>query len=64
MVDVNRTALRILPEGHIAFKDLDYAVDVEKTNKLLEKAIFGIITIGVLVLIIYVVNDAETRNKK
>ena len=64
MVDVNRTALRILPEGHIVFKDLDYAVDVEKTNKLLEKAIFGIITIGVLVLIIYVVNDAETRNKK
>lgn len=64
MVDVNRTALKILPEGHIALKDLDYAVDVEKTNKLLEKVIFGIITVGVLVLIVYVVKYADSRDEK
>ena len=48
----------------IPFKDFDYAVGVEKKNKLLEKAIFGLITAGVLVLIYYVIKDAESRNKK
>ena len=64
MIDVNKNPIRILPEGHIAFKDFDYVVSVEKKNKVLEKAIFGIITVGVLVLIIYVIKDAESRNKK
>jgi hypothetical protein len=64
MIDVNRIPLRILPAEHIAFKDFDYAVGVEKKNKLLEKAIFGLITAGVLVLIYYVIKDAESRNKK
>jgi hypothetical protein len=64
MIDVNRNPLRILPTEHIAFKDFDYAVGVEKKNKLLEKAIFGLITAGVLVLIYYVIKDAESRNKK
>jgi hypothetical protein len=64
MIDVNRNPLRILPAEHIAFKDFDYAVGVEKKNKLLEKAIFGFITAGILVLIYYVIKDAESRNKK
>lgn len=64
MIDVNRNPLCILPEGHITFKDLDFVVGVEKKNKLLEKAIFGIITAGVLVIIFYIVKDAESRNKK
>jgi hypothetical protein len=64
MIDVNKNILRILPAEHIVFKDFDYAVAVEKKSKLLEKAIFGVITVGVLVLIFYVIKDAESRNKK
>ena len=64
MIDVNRNPLRILPAGHIAFKDIDYVVDVEKTNKLLEKSIFGVIAVGVGVLIVYVIKDAKSRDKK
>ena len=62
MIDVNRNPLRILPAGHIAFKDIDYVVDVEKTNKLLKKSIFGVIAVGVLIF--YVIKDAKSRDKK
>jgi hypothetical protein len=64
MIDVNKNPLRILLAEHIALKDFDYAVGVEKKNKILEKAIFGLITAGVLVLIYYVIKDAESRDKK
>jgi hypothetical protein len=56
--------MKIIPADHIALKDYDYAVGVDKKNKVLEKMVFGLITAGVLVLIYYTIKDAEERNKK
>ena len=63
MIDIDLTQLKLLPAEHIALKDYDYAVGLEKKNKVLEKAIFGVITAGVLVLIYYVIKDEESRKK-
>ena len=62
-MDIDLTELKLLPAEHIALKDYDYAVGLEKKNKVLEKAIFGVITAGVLVLIYYVIKDEESRKK-
>ena len=64
MIDIDLNPVKILSADHIALKDYDYAVGVDKKNKVLEKAIFGVITAGVLVLIYYVIKDAESRRKK
>jgi hypothetical protein len=63
MMEIDLTQLKLLPAEHIALKDYDYAVGLEKKNKVLEKAIFGVITAGVLVLIYYVIKDEESRKK-
>ena len=62
-MEIDLTELKLLPAEHIALKDYDYAVGLEKKNKVLEKAIFGVITAGVLVLIYYVIKDEESRKK-
>ncbi len=62
-MEIDLTQLKLLPAEHIALKDYDYAVGLEKKNKVLEKAIFGVITAGVLVLIYYVIKDEESRKK-
>jgi hypothetical protein len=64
MIDVNKNPLIILPKEHISLKDFDYSVAVEKKNKLLEKAIFGIIATGVIALIYYTIKYADERYKK
>lgn len=64
MIDYDLNKIKILPADHISLKDFEYVVGVEKKNKVLEKVIFGVITAGVLVLIYYVIKDAEARNKK
>ena len=48
MIDVNRNPLRILPAEHIAFKDFDYAVGVEKKINFLKKGFFGLFKQAVL----------------
>ena len=53
-----------MPADHIAFKDYDYVVGVDKKNKVLEKLILGAIATGALVLIYYVIKDAGTRESK
>lgn len=63
MIDYDLNQLKILPANHIAFKEYDFVVGVDKKNKVLEKIVFGAITAGVLVLIYYVVKDAETKHK-
>jgi hypothetical protein len=64
MIDYDLNKIKILPANHIALKDYDYAVGVDKKNKVLEKIVFGLITAGVLVLIYYTIKDDEQRNKK
>lgn len=63
MIDYDLNKIKILPADHIALKDYDYAVSVDKKNKVLEKIVFGLITAGVLVIIFYTMKDAEERNK-
>ena len=63
MIDVNRTPLRILSTDHIALKDYDYAVGVDKKNKVLEKLIYAVITAGVIALIYYVIKDESNKKK-
>ena len=63
-MEIDLTQLKLLPAEHIALKDYDYAVGLEKKNKGLEKAIFGLITAGVITLIYFVIIDAESRKKK
>ena len=64
MIDIDLQNLKILPTDHIALKDYDYAVGVDKKNKVLEKLIFAVITAGVLVLIYYTIRYADERHKK
>lgn len=64
MKGIDLTNLKLLPADHIALKDYEYAVGVEKRNKQLEKVIFGLITAGVLVLIYYVIRDESNREKQ
>ena len=63
MMDIDLTELKLLPADHISLKDYDYAVGLEKKNKVLEKAIFGLITAGILTLIYFVIIDEESRKK-
>ena len=56
--------LKLLPVDHIALKDYEYVVGVEKKNKLLENTIVGIITVGVLVLTYYIIKDESSRDKQ
>lgn len=63
MIDIDLNSLKILPADHIALKDYDYAVGVEKKNKVLEKLIYAVITVGVITLIYYVVKDESNKKK-
>ena len=64
MKDIDLTNVKLLPVDHIALKDFEFAVGVEKRNKLLEKTILGIIAAGVTVLIYFVIKDESERDKK
>jgi len=64
MVDIDLNQIKLLMPEHIDLKDYDYAVGVDKRNKVLEKLIFAVITAGVITLIYYVIKDANTREKK
>jgi hypothetical protein len=64
MIDIDLNNLKILPTDHIAFKDYDYVVGVEKTNKVFEKIIFVAIATGLGVLIYYVIKTADTRHNE
>ena len=61
MIDYDLNKIKILPADHIAFKDYDYVVGVEKTNKVFEKIIFVVIATGLGVLIYYVIKTADIR---
>jgi hypothetical protein len=37
---------------------------LQDKNRIFEKVIFGVITSGVIILIIYILRDANTRTKK
>lgn len=64
MIDVNKYPIQILPIGHIALKDYDYVVGVDKTNKMIEKVIYAVIATGVVVLIYYVIKTADARHNE
>lgn len=64
MKDIDLTNVKLLPVDHIALKDFEFAVGLEKRNKLLEKTILGIIASGVIVLIYFVIKDESERDKK
>jgi hypothetical protein len=64
MIDYDLNRIKILPANHIAFKDYDYVVGVDKKNKVFENVILGVIGAGTLVLIYYVVKYADERYKK
>ena len=64
MKEIDLTNVKLIPVDHIALKDYEFAVGVEKRNKLLEKSILGIIAAGVLVLIYYVIKDESDRDKQ
>lgn len=63
MIDIDLNNLKILPTNHIAFKDYDYVVGVDKKNKVLEKLIYAVITAGVITLIYYVIKDESNKKK-
>jgi hypothetical protein len=64
IVDVDLNNLAILPKDHISLKHYDYAVSVDKKNKVFEKVIFGLITAGVLSFIYYLIKEKDESNKK
>ena len=64
MIDYDLNRIKILPADHIALKDYDYVVGVDKKNKVLEKLIYAIVTAGVITLIYYIIEDAKSRKKK
>jgi hypothetical protein len=64
MIDYDLNKIKILPADHIAFKDYDYVVGVDKKNKVFENVILGVIGAGTLVLIYYVIKYADERRKK
>ncbi len=64
MIDYDLNNIKILPANHIAFKDYDYVVGVDKTNKVIEKVIYAVIATGVVVLIYYVIKTAEARHNE
>ena len=64
MIDYDLNKIKILPADHIALKDYDYVVGVDKKNKVFEKVIFGLITAGVLTLIYFVIKTADTRHNE
>jgi len=64
MIDYDLNRIKILPANHIAFKDYDYVVGVDKTNKVIEKVIYALIATGLGVLIYYVIKTADTRNNE
>jgi hypothetical protein len=63
MIDYDLNKIKILPADHIALKDYDYAVGVDKKNKVLEKLIYAVITAGVITLIYYVIKDESNKKK-
>jgi hypothetical protein len=64
MIDIDLNPVKILPSDHIVLKHYDYAVGVEKKNKVYEKVIYAVIATGVLVLINYVVKTADARDNE
>jgi hypothetical protein len=64
MIDYDLNNIKILPANHIAFKDYDYVVGVDKTNKVIEKVIYAVIATGVVVLIYYVIKTADVRHNE
>ena len=63
MIDYDLNKIKILPADHIALKDYDYAVGVDKKNKVLEKLIFAVITAGVITLIYNIIKDESNKKK-
>jgi len=63
MIDYDLNKIKILPADHIALKDYDYSVGVDKKNKVLEKLIYAVITAGVITLIYYVIKDESNKKK-
>ena len=63
MIDYDLNKIKILPADHIALKDYDYVVGVDKKNKVLEKLIYAVITAGVIALIYYVIKDESNKKK-
>lgn len=64
MNEIDITKVKLLPVDHIALKDYDFAVGVEKKNKLLENTIIGIISVGLLVLTYYIIKDESNSDKQ
>jgi hypothetical protein len=64
MKDIDLTNVKLLPADHLALKDYEFAVGLEKRNKLLEKTILGIFSAGVLLIIYFVIKDESERDKK
>jgi hypothetical protein len=63
MIDYDLNKIKILPADHIALKDYDYVVGVDKKNKVFEKLIYAVITAGVITLIYYVIKDESNKKK-
>lgn len=64
MKELDLSNLKLLPADHIALKDFDFVVGVEKRNKLLEKTIFSVIAAGVVILIYFVIKDETDKHKQ
>ena len=62
MVDITKVQLNPIPQPILELQEQN--VMLQGKNKVFRKAIFGIIAAGVLVLIYYVIKDAESRKEK
>lgn len=63
MIDLDVTDLKLFPNEHINLMDYEYAVGLENKNKTLEKAILGLISAGLIVLIYYIIKDESNKEK-
>ena len=62
MVDITKVQLNPIPQPILELQEQN--VMLQGKNKVFRKAIFGTIAAGVLVLIYYVIKDAESRKEK
>ena len=61
-LDITKVQLNPVPLPIIELQEQN--VMLKGKNKVFEKVIFGLITVGVITLIYFVIIDAESRKKK
>lgn len=62
MIDITKVQLNPIPQPIVELQKQN--VILQGKNKVLEKLIFAVITVGVITLIYYVIKDESNKKKK